>query len=74
MYSVQIMNTVPVDLIHQKHKEYLLEHTPTDHIIEDRGITWYRGVPTSEFVISAGGDISVYQISGPSPDFKLYER
>lgn len=60
--------------LHQKHIEYLFEHTPTDRIIEDHGISWYRGIPTSEFVISAGGDVSIYQIVGGEPNFKLYER
>lgn len=60
--------------LHQKHREYLFEHTPTDRIVEDHGIYWDRGRPISEFVVSAGGDISVYQIVGSEPDFKIYER
>ena len=68
------MNTIPVDTLHQKHKEYLFEHSPADRIIEDRGIYRGRGEPYSEFVISAGGDVSVYQVVGRDPNFRLYER
>ena len=71
MYNVQIMNTIPVDLLHQKHKEYLLEHTPTDRIIEDRGIDMFKE-PCSEFVSSAGGDVTVYRVMGYGPEFKMY--
>jgi len=59
--------------LHQKHREYLFEHTPTDRIVEDHGIDNYKE-PSSEFVISAGGDISVYRVVGYGPDFKIYER
>lgn len=68
------MNTIPVNTLHEKHKQYLFEHSPADRIIEDHGIYRGRGKPYSEFVISAGGDINVYRIVGYGPDFKIYEK
>lgn len=68
------MTQAPVDVLHEKHKQYLFEHSPADRIIEDHGIYRDRGEPTSEFVISAGGDVSVYQVVGRGPNFRLYER
>ena len=52
--------------LHQKHMEYLFDNTPTDRIIEDRGIH-NSGKLYSEFVTSAGGDITVYRIYGDNP-------
>ena len=59
------MRMTPTEL-HQKHKEYLMENTPTDRIIEDRGIDNY-GKTYSEFVTSAGGDVTVYRVYGDYP-------
>ena len=59
--------------LHKQHLEYLMDNSPTDYIIEDRGIDTYRE-PSSEFVTSAGGDVSVYRVVGAGPDFKLYQR
>ena len=60
--------------LHQKHKEFLLENTPTDCIIEDRGIDNWGGT-YSEFVTSAGGDVTVYRVYGEYPsDFKCVIR
>ena len=59
--------------LHKQHLEYLMDNSPADYILEDRGIDTYRE-PSSEFVISAGGDVSVYRVVGAGPDFKLYER
>ena len=43
-----------------------MENTPTDRIIEDRGIDNY-GKTYSEFVTSAGGDVTVYRVYGDYP-------
>lgn len=59
--------------LHKQHLEYLMDNSPADYILEDRGIDTYRE-PSSEFVISAGGDVSVYRVVGAGPEFKLYER
>lgn len=59
--------------LHKQHLEYLMDNSPTDYIIEDRGIDTYRE-PSSEFVISAGGDVIRYMVVGAGPEFKLYER
>jgi len=56
--------------LHQKHKDFLFDHTPTDRIVEDRGIDRYGGT-YSEFVTSAGGDVTVYRVYGENPaEFK----
>lgn len=59
--------------LHQKHMDYMFEHSPADYILEDRGIDTYRE-PSSDFVISAGGDVITYRIVGVGPEFKIYER
>ena len=59
--------------LHKQHLEYLMDNSPADYILEDRGIDTYCE-PSSEFVISAGGDVSVYRVVGAGPEFKLYER
>ncbi len=60
--------------LHEKHKDYLFEHTPTDRIIEDHGIDRYNGT-YSEFVTSAGGDVTVYRVYGDYPhEFKCVIR
>ena len=60
--------------LHQKHKDFLFSNTPTDRIIEDRGIDNY-GSPYSEFVTSAGGDVTVYRVYGKNPsEFKCAIR
>ena len=59
--------------LHKQHLEYLMDNSPADYILEDRGIDTYRE-PSSEFVISAGGDVSVYRVVGAGPEFKLYQR
>ena len=57
--------------LHQKHMDYMFEHSPVDYIIEDRGIDTFKD-PCSEFVTSAGGDVSVYRVMGYGPDFRIY--
>ena len=59
--------------LHKQHLEYLMDNSPADYILEDRGIDTYRE-PSSEFVISAGGDVIRYMVVGAGPEFKLYER
>lgn len=59
--------------LHKQHLEYLMDNSPADYILEDRGIDTYRE-PSSEFVISAGGDVIRYMVVGVGPEFKLYER
>ena len=68
------MTRSELNKLHQKHLKYLMDNSPTDYIVEDHGIYRGRDEPTSEFVISAGGDVSVYRVIGYGPDFKLYER
>ena len=50
-----------------------MDNSPADYILEDRGIDTYCE-PSSEFVISAGGDVIRYMVVGAGPEFKLYER
>ena len=57
--------------IHNAHLTYLLNNSPVDYIIEDRGMDTFKG-PCSEFVTSAGGDVTVYRVMGYGPEFKIY--
>ena len=65
------MTRTELNTLHKKHLEYLMDNSPTDYIIEDRGIDSYKE-PCSEFVTSAGGDVTVYRVIGAGPDFKMY--
>ena len=58
--------------LHDLHRKFLFDNSPIDRIIEDRGISAYNNEIYSEFVTSAGGDVSVYQVSGATPtNYKL---
>ena len=58
--------------LHEQRRRYLLDHTPTDRIIDEylsygafhNGV--YEGY--SEFITSAGGDVTVYRVYGQNPD------
>lgn len=49
--------------LHEARRKYMLANTPTDRIIEE-----YEDREYSEFVTSAGGDVTVYRVYGYSPD------
>ena len=65
------MTRTELNKLHQKHLEYLMDNSPTDYIIEDRGIDTFKD-PCSEFVTSAGGDVTTYRVMGYGPEFKMY--
>ena len=65
------MTRQELNKLHKAHLEYLLNHSATDYIIEDRGIDTFKE-PCSEFVSSEGGDVTVYRVIGRGPEFKIY--
>lgn len=53
--------------LHEARRKYMLANTPTDRIIEE-----YEDRNYSEFVTSAGGDVTVYRVYGSLPgQFKI---
>jgi len=49
--------------LHEARRKFMLANTPTDRIIEE-----YECRDYSEFVTSAGGDVTVYRVYGNAPD------
>ena len=53
--------------LHNARLTFLLNNTPTDRVIES-----YYDQQFSEFVTSAGGDVTVYRVYGSAPSqFKV---
>ena len=51
--------------VHNRRKQFMLDHSPTDRILDERCDRAY-----SEFVTSAGGDVTVYRVYGDK-DFSM---
>lgn len=49
--------------LHNLRRKYMMDHTPTDRILEEDFDREY-----STFVTSAGGDITQYRIYGNTPE------
>lgn len=66
--------TKEMEKLHQAHRRFLFDHSPVDRVIEDRGISEFRGKVESEFVTSAGGDVGLYRVEGWKQPFSLYQK
>jgi len=61
--------------LHQEHRKFLFAHSPVDRMIEDQGISEWRGNVESRFVASAGGDVSLWVVTGWTADtFSVYQK
>lgn len=62
--------------LHKEHRKYLFDHSPVDRMIEDQGISAnWNGNVESRYVASAGGDVSLWVVTGWTPEtFSLYQK
>ncbi len=64
-----------MERLHQAHRKFLFDHSPVDRMIEDQGISAWNGNVESRFVASAGGDVSLWVITGWTDEtFTVYQK
>lgn len=63
-----------MEKLNKKHRKWLFDHSPVDRMIENQGISAWNGNAESRFVASAGGDVSLWVVTGWKEPFSLYQK